>query len=237
MRLLLTRPQPDTERTAAALRARGHDVLAMPLLRIEPVADAELGDAGWGAVLVTSANACRSIAAHRNIAALAGLPVFAVGARTAQAARTAGFTAVVAADGNVDDLARTVAASLADRAAPLIHLAGEARAGDLAGALAAHGFTVETRVVYRAVQETALSEAARGALARGEVDAVLHFSRRTAEAFLAAATAAGLMAAARQIRHYCLSPQVAAPLAAAGAGDIRVAAEPHERALLDLLAD
>ena len=40
VRLLVTRPNADAERTAATLRARGHDVSSRPLLRIEPVADA-----------------------------------------------------------------------------------------------------------------------------------------------------------------------------------------------------
>ena len=35
MRLLITRPEPDNERTAAVLRAQGHDVLLAPLLHIE----------------------------------------------------------------------------------------------------------------------------------------------------------------------------------------------------------
>jgi uroporphyrinogen-III synthase len=34
MRLVVTRPQTDSERTAAALRARGHAVLVAPLLRV-----------------------------------------------------------------------------------------------------------------------------------------------------------------------------------------------------------
>ena len=37
MAILVTRPQPDNARTAAALRARGHDVLAAPMLRFEKV--------------------------------------------------------------------------------------------------------------------------------------------------------------------------------------------------------
>ena len=35
MRLLVTRPEPDNERTAAALRALGHEVMLAPLLAIE----------------------------------------------------------------------------------------------------------------------------------------------------------------------------------------------------------
>jgi len=63
LRLLLTRPEPDAARTAAALRAAGHEVLTAPMLRIEPVA-ADLGAGPWEAVLITSANAARAVAAH-----------------------------------------------------------------------------------------------------------------------------------------------------------------------------
>ncbi len=72
MRILLTRPQADAERTAAALRARGHEVIVAPLLDIEIVSDAELGGGPWAAILVTSANAVRAIAGHRRRDALRG---------------------------------------------------------------------------------------------------------------------------------------------------------------------
>jgi uroporphyrinogen-III synthase len=38
MAVLVTRPQPDDETTAASLRARGFEVLLAPMLRFEPVA-------------------------------------------------------------------------------------------------------------------------------------------------------------------------------------------------------
>ena len=65
MRLVVTRPQADSERTAAALRARGHEVLVAPLMRVEPV-EAELSG-GWGAVIITSANAPGAIAGHAGV--------------------------------------------------------------------------------------------------------------------------------------------------------------------------
>ena len=60
MRLLVTRPEPDGERTAQALRARGHAVVLAPLLRTEPVAFA-LPDQAFAAVVLTSANAARAV--------------------------------------------------------------------------------------------------------------------------------------------------------------------------------
>ena len=61
MRLAVTRPQADGERTATALRARGHQVQVAPLMRVEPVAADLRG--GWAAVIMTSANAPGAIAA------------------------------------------------------------------------------------------------------------------------------------------------------------------------------
>jgi uroporphyrinogen-III synthase len=233
VRLLLTRPEADAQRTAAALRAQGHDVLIAPLIRIEPVADAKIGDGPWAAILITSANAAHAIAAHGGVTQLRALPVFAVGQRSAQAMIAAGFADVTSADGNVGDLARRAAERLKPAAA-LLYLAGEERSGDLAGDLGARGFAVETAVVYRAIVASSLPRAAADALSDG-IDGVLHFSRRSAEAYVNAARATDVLASALKPIHFCLSPQVAEPLEEAGAARIRVAPRPVEAALIELI--
>jgi len=234
VRLLLTRPEPDAQRTAAALRAQGHDVITAPLLRIAPVTDAQIGAGPWTAILITSANAASAVAAHARAAELRALPVFAVGRRSAEAMGAAGFAEVTPADGNVNDLARLVAARL-QPAARLLYLAGQDHAGDLAGDLRAYGFAVETTMIYRAIAATGLPPAAAEALAGG-IDGVLHFSRRSAEAYVEAARTADMVANALKPIHFCLSAQVAEPLAQAGADDIRVAERPNEAALIALIA-
>jgi uroporphyrinogen-III synthase len=238
VRLLVTRPEPDGERTAAALRARGHDVLVAALLRVEAVADAELGDGAlrenWAGIVITSANAARALASHPRRAELMRLPLFAVGRRSAEAARAAGFGEVTSADGDARDLVRLVAARAAG--APLLYLAGEDRAVDLAAELAAHRVPVTTAVVYRTVKAAAFPPKLQRAFSAGLVDGVLHFSRRSAEAYLACAAAGDVLDRALAPLHYCLSPQVAEPLAAAGAATLRVAPRPDEAALLDLLS-
>ena len=103
MRLLVTRPAVDGERTAEKLRARGHDVLLAPLLQVEMLGDAELGAGPWAAVAITSANAAYAVNAHARRAELSALPAYAVGRRTAAAARAAGFAEVASADGGVDE--------------------------------------------------------------------------------------------------------------------------------------
>ena len=234
VRVLVTRPEPDAERTAGALRARGHVVVVAPLMRIEAVADAEIGNGPWAAILITSANAARAIAAHRRFAELRALPVFVVGQHSAEATRAAGFAGAISADGDGADLARLVAERLKP-GMPLLYLAGADRSGDLAGALGACGFAVRTAVVYRAVALGVVPREATDALAGG-IDAVLHFSRRSAEAYVNAAHGSGLDERALiKPAHLCLSAQVAEPLARAGAADIRIPTKPVEAALLALI--
>ncbi len=115
---------------------------------------------------------------------------------------------------------------------PLLYCAGEERSGDLAGALQLRGMRVETAIVYRSALVTAMTPDVLAAIAGGNVDAVLHYSARTAAAFVTAAEAAGVRDLSNGIRHLCLSAQVAGPLAAAGAKVIEIVSEPNEQALL-----
>ena len=232
MHLLVTRPEPDGERTGAALRARGHDVLLAPLLRVEAIA-CDLGDAAYGAVVMTSANAARAVAAHPARGALAALPAFTVGRRTAEAARAAGFADVRSADGDQADLAALIRAHYEAERGPLLYLAGEDRAGELD--LAASGIAVVTTVIYRAVAAERFPDAVAAALAAGAIGGVLHFSRRSADAYLACGRRADVLAGALAPLQLCLSAAVAEPLAAAGATSIRIASRPDEAAMLELV--
>jgi uroporphyrinogen-III synthase len=233
VRILITRPAPDAARSAAALRARGHDAIVAPFLSIEHLPEAELGAGPWSAILVTSANAAAAIAAHRRYYELHGIPVLAVGRYSAQAMRDAGFTDVSSADGDVAALATLVAARLKPSTS-LLYLAGAERSGDLAGLLREQNLAVHTVIIYRAVAAKYLPAQAAAALAAG-IDGVLHYSRRSAEAYIDAARRAGLAkAAVADPIHFCLSAAIAAPLLAAGATTVRVAAKPDEAALLAL---
>jgi uroporphyrinogen-III synthase len=205
------------------------------MLHIETEAHADLGTGPWGGVLVTSANAVRAIASHARNAELVALPVFAVGRRSGEAARAAGFADMASADGDAADLARLVAARGRGARLPLLHVAGEDRAGDLAGELARHGIAVETIVAYRAVAATALPSDVRDALAGGAIDGVLHYSRRSADAFTAAVLAAGVDLKTLKTKHYCLSAQVADGLREIGVAAVAVAPRPDEAALLALV--
>ena len=233
MRILVTRPQPGSMQTAVALKERGHEPITAPLFQIEILSEVDPDGGPWEAILLTSANAMRGIA---NLAWRDGwrcMRVFAVGDRTAKAARDQGFTEVTSSGGNVDDLVNLIAARLKPPAR-LLYPAGKQRSGDLAGALRARNFIVDVVVVYRMLVARTLPKPAASAIRDG-VDGILHLSRHSAETFVRAAGNAGLLEVAltRPV-HYCLSDQVAEPLRQAGAADIRIAARPDEEALLEL---
>ena len=231
MRIALTRPQADGERSASILRAQGHDVLVAPLMRIEPVAADLSGD--WSAVIVTSANAPEAIAGNPQRKALLHLPVFAVGGRSAEAARAAGFDKIASADGDAVALVQLIARQ-PRTPTPMLYLAGDTQAADVVGELARRGIAAAMRIVYRAVTApfpAALTDALRSA----SLDMVLHYSKRSAENFIARAREAKVERESLALQHLCLSAQVAAPLQDAGAPHIAVAKHPDEAALIELL--
>jgi uroporphyrinogen-III synthase len=199
---------------------------------MEPIMGAPLGGGPWGGLLVTSANAIRALVGTPSLPALLDLPLLAVGQSTAEIAQQCGFANVRSADGNANALADLAADSFAKVATPLLYLAAEDRAVDLAGQLAARGLVVQTAVIYRMVEALAFPDQIATALAAGQIDGVLHYSARSAKIYLACADAAGLRAAALTPVQACLSEEIGARLRAAGAATVRIAARPQETALL-----
>jgi uroporphyrinogen-III synthase len=239
MAVLVTRPQPDDETTAAALRARGFEVLLAPMLRFEPVAFHDDEEARYGAVIVTSANALRGIAPHLKASRLLELPLFTVGEHTAEAARRAGFNKVISADGDAGSLRGSVLAAVKakelKKAGTLLYLAGADLARDLAGELGERGLTVVTQTTYRMVPVPSLPRDACDAFAANRIEAVLHYSRRSARAFLEAARAGGVEISALAIPQCCISTGVASVVRDAGATQVMAAASPDENALFEAL--
>jgi len=228
MRVLVSRAAADGERTAARLGQRGHAAILAPATRIEPTGEAAPKEP-WDAAVLTSAQAVPMLAG------LGGLdrPVFAVGTRTAEAARGAGFTQVSVGAGDAAALAGLVRGALSPPAA-LLHATAPDRKAEPAASLRAAGFRVLVWECYAARPVERLPEAAILALRSRHLDAALHFSRRSAERLVGLAEREDLGPALREVPHLCLSADVAAPLAAIGATTL-VAPEPSEESLLALL--
>ncbi len=232
MRLLVTRPAEDAAPFARTLEAAGHVVLCEPMLDIRPLPAGPLDLDAVAAVLLTSANGARALAAATD---RRDLPVYAVGDRTAALARAAGFADVTSAAGDAAALARLIRAHRRPADGPLVHAAGLDRAGDLAGALTAAGFEVRVLPLYDAVPARAFSAPTRTALQDGALDGVLLMSPRTARQFARLLDQAGLASAAARLDAYCLSGEVASALDGTGFRAIHVAARPTSDSLVAAL--
>jgi uroporphyrinogen-III synthase len=229
-RALVTRPRAAAAELAAALARRGIEAVVEPLIEIKTLDLPAPSLAGAQAVLCTSANGVRALAAA---VAERAVPVFAVGDATAARAREEGFRQVESAHGDVGELARLVRRRLDPARGRLLHVAGTAVAGDLAGELRGIGFTVERAVMYEAQAATALDPATAAALTDGGIDLALFFSPRTAAIFARLAIAAGIAGRLGRVAALSISPAADAGLVRLGFRERIVAAAPTQAALLD----
>ena len=119
-KLLLLRPEPGLSASAARAAQLGLDVLARPLFRIEPIEWTAPDPRRYDGLLLTSANAVRQAGAK--LQTVSALPVYAVGAATAEAAEKAGLQI---ADVGKSDIVELLAGL--PHPMKLLHLAGEHR--------------------------------------------------------------------------------------------------------------
>ena len=225
--VLVTRPAEQAGFAQNRLVAAGFTVFLAPLLEIVPL-PWQAPDIVPQAVLLTSANAIPALAVS---SLLRSVPVYAVGAATAEQVRQAGFIHVVSADGDVRALEALVLEKCSHGLGALLYLAGETVAGQLAARLGAAGFWVETHVVYRASAVAGFGEDVRQALAAQAIQHVLLYSPRSAAVFSRLVDAPLLRA---QLTLVCLSPAIAS---AAGSGwkAVTISAAPNEESLLEAL--
>ncbi len=209
-RLLLTRPYRDSLALAKVLEGHDIDSLIEPMMTIRIDDAARLDVAGVQAILLTSANGARALAAMAADQAVRRLPILAVGCTTATEARQAGFGDVTSADGDVGHLATLATARLRPDAGRLVHVAGRVSAGDLACRLSAAGFEAVRVPLYDAVASCAFSATARRALEAQTLTGVVFFSPRTVDLFVKLARESGHAPKVRAVTAFCLSDAVAA---------------------------
>lgn len=148
-RVWITRTEPGASKTAQAVAALGYEPVIAPVLavrRLKPVFDPHSFDA----LILTSRNALDAFCA---LCSRRDLPVWCVGAATADAARQHGFERVISGD----DDARALAERIVRDAAPglrLFHPTAQEPAFAMADALRAKGLTVSEAAVYATVPLT-----------------------------------------------------------------------------------
>jgi uroporphyrinogen-III synthase len=229
MRVLLTRPAEQSSGAAARLEALGHAALSAPLIEIVAL-HPTLPPAGFDAVVATSSNALRCL--PRVDDKLTDAPLFVVGERTAVAARVRGWSKIEAVARSSEELAAIL---LARQASTIwLYLAGAPRSPDLERALDRAGRRIFPVIVYEAKPLEAMPVSATAALRRASVDAVLHYSKGAAAAYVNLARRAGLESEAAVPLHIAISARAAGPLRGF-ARAIRIAESPDEDSLFEQL--
>ncbi len=215
--VLILRPQPGADETARRVRDRNMHAVVAPLFAIEPLDWTMPDPSRYDALLVSSRNSLRLGGAQ--LAGLTALPVLAVGAKTAEAARAQGFSVAMTGEDGLAELMQAV-----DRArySRLLRLAGEDHIlmPDWPG-------QVELRILYRATERDLPAEAIAALM---DDNVTLLHSPRAAFSLRKAMQKHGLAPA--RTRLAALSERVAE---AAGDGwhSLVVAAQPTDAALLD----
>lgn len=226
LKVWITRAEPGATATAERVAALGHVPVIAPLLRIEPVAEAQIDLRDVAALAFTSANGVRAFAEREPSREL---KVFAVGAGTGEAAKKAGFRQVLSADGDVKALADRIAARKSELKGAILHPGAAELAGDLVGDLVAAGVEARGVALYESLEVIPDAEFLS---TLAELDVVLVHSPRAAKAL------AGVLRKreAGRLRVLCLSQAVSRPLARAKVQEVVRAPFPIEAALLNLIA-
>ncbi|MEG3176884.1 uroporphyrinogen-III synthase [Sphingomonas sp. RB3P16] len=211
--LAVLRPEPGNAATCARAAAAGFATLSLPLFAVQAMPWAVPDLAAYDALLLTSANALRF--GGPALAGLQTLPVLAVGAHTAAAARAAGFDVMASGSGDSADI---VALAAAQGVRHALHLTGRDRTLEVGGIVAS------IVAVYESAEIALASDAARQLTG---TTALLH-SARAARRLGALLANAGIDRSAVALAAF--SPAI---MAAAGSGwrAIATATAPDDDAL------
>jgi uroporphyrinogen-III synthase len=241
MRVLITRPESRAGGTVAKLEELGHEVVGFPLFA--PVHDRAAAEAALAtphaAIAVTSAEAMRGLAdLGPSLAPHLGTTVFAVGKATALAAREAGFGDVLVASGSGFELGNLVVdhyAGTGKPLLPLLYLAGEKRMGRFEKILAENGIDCVIAETYGMAPVRYSMEEQQAMLVTEKADAVMFYSRETANAFFELEIFGTTRDVIRKTLFLCLSRNIAEAVPEELQNSAVVSDSPDEDELIDLL--
>ena len=233
-RVLITRPEPGSSKTASKVLEMGWTPLVLPLTRIEPLTDLPVIDPDdFAAIALTSPNSARHLPAAFAVS-LKELPAYAVGTATASTARSAGLNVVDESAGDAAGLCRVIAERVAPGAKILI-LCGRVRRSVLEQGLRESGFEPLLVETYDTVRVRPSVEEVAAVLGNTPVDAVLLYSAVAADELTNCVERVNGGEFFESARFIGISSRIGAHLPAKWRERLAIAAEPNEEAMLSLL--
>lgn len=221
MRILVTRPLPQGETTAALLMKLGFQPILMPLSKIagKPVT---MPSGNFDGVIVTSVAALQWTP-RDFLRKLHNVPIYCVGRKTAIYARSLGLENIVGVHQQATEL--TLRPDIA-RLQSVLYLAGERRSATVENIFVGKQRTLTIVETYKTVE----AQCDNPSLEWSTVDGVLLYSQ-----FAAALFRRYLDQLPSGAKIICLSERIAKVLRPDRTETILIAAEPNEKALIETL--
>jgi uroporphyrinogen-III synthase len=227
--VLLTRPKGDALESEQKLRSLSFDAVNIPMTRIEAKGFDPIPDNAH--LIITSRNAAKiGLKKVSN----KDRKIYAVGERTAKAARELGFSNIVIGERDGAALAALIEQHHSNKTIPLIHLAGANVAFDVAGYLKEKGHRAVRVVVYEALADASLPGDILDKFKDGKISHCLFYSPRSATIFEKTFAEFGEIDWLRGVTAVSLSAQIDAALSNEW-GNRKIAAHPSEDALFTCL--
>jgi uroporphyrinogen-III synthase len=235
-KILLTRPQEDSERIRPAFEGLGYEVLIDPMLDVHFMDLSSVPIHPERSVLVvTSANSIRGLERYKEhqefFDMLRHLPLYTVGDATAHIAENAGFKNVISAGRDVMALEALLGESLPEDR-EINYFCGVETAGNLDQELSNLGHKFTRIEIY----DTKPAKAIRGEVLRSisqeELFAATFFSKKTADTFMTLAKEAAILDKMKKTYAIALSKNVLDDLQAAHWLGVYAAPEPTLDSLL-----
>lgn len=228
MRLLLTRPQEDSEKLAQQLRKHGIDSIISPVLEIKYLDQSLKQVTSTDAIFISSRHAIAQ--ADETIK---HVPLYTVGESTANFARQQGFSDVRMAGGTLAEAAAGLKNNTDIQS--LLYLRGRDISESLI-ALLPH-ITVNERITYQASAVNSMKPEAFTALKEKNVQGVIFYSARTARIFAQMATESEIKSLLVPLFAFCLSEQIRGSLTKDLWRDVIVAEQPDSDSLIKCIKE
>lgn len=233
MRVLVTRPQPGADRTAAQLTALGFEPVLLPLTQAVALPQ-DVPEFRPDRVVATSPQAFHHLSQTLR-EALANVPVVVTGEGTAAAARDAGLKQVDTSGGDVSGLLGILAAmDLSDTR--ILYLAGKVRRPDLENFLQCKSVPLDICEVYDTLSVSYSTDKLMEISAGGKIACVLVTSVETVHV-LATVSNAAFAQTIENALFVCLSERIAEAARSRFANRILVTSAPDGNGLISCLTE
>ena len=235
--IITTRPEPDASLDVDWLRRYKVAAIAVPVMRVEQQSFDLQNTPSFQAIIFTSRHAVAAIAGVDSfdkvatLAALRSLPVFAVGRRTALAARRAGFDHVTTGPSDGNALVPLVVANLNPNAGDILWPSASLISFDIASRLVDFGYSVRQIPVYGMVATRHINNDLLARLKDCSSAAVVTMSARSMELFSQMLNNSQFAGYRKRITVIASSKAIAAT-AGSGWADIIVAKAPRRSRVL-----